>query len=106
MGGHRSNDNKNKRILTGAVATSALLVLSNLIQPVHSTTTAASTTPTTVTYHWTITNTTQRLDGVLRYALGINNNPGHQTAIEVNTGDTVVVKVTNGLNVPTSLHWH
>ncbi|KAJ3300597.1 hypothetical protein HDU76_006050, partial [Blyttiomyces sp. JEL0837] len=26
--------------------------------------------------------------------------------IEVNTGDTVVVKVTNGLAVPTSLHWH
>ncbi|KAJ3316614.1 hypothetical protein HDU76_001672 [Blyttiomyces sp. JEL0837] len=60
----------------------------------------------TVTFDWTVTNTTQRLDGVLRYSLGINGQPGHLTPIVVNTGDTVVVKVTNGLKVPTALHWH
>ncbi|KAJ3332470.1 hypothetical protein HDU76_000116 [Blyttiomyces sp. JEL0837] len=59
-----------------------------------------------VNYKWTVTNTTQRLDGVLRYALGINGSPGYKTAIEVNSGDIVVVEVTNGLQVPTSIHWH
>jgi FtsP/CotA-like multicopper oxidase with cupredoxin domain len=60
----------------------------------------------TVTYTWTITNTTQNLDGVTRYALGINGQPGHLTPIIVNKGDRVVVTVINGLNVPTSIHWH
>ncbi|KAJ3321863.1 ferroxidase fet3 [Blyttiomyces sp. JEL0837] len=83
----------------------------NFIQTASTTSATAtasspSPTPKTVTYRWTVTNTTQRLDGVLRYALGINNKPGHETAIEVNTGDTAVVIVTNGLHVPTSLHWH
>ncbi|KAJ3309889.1 ferroxidase fet3 [Blyttiomyces sp. JEL0837] len=79
--------------------------MSKLLLALLSTTVAVSHAAT-VTYHWTITNTTERLDGVLRYSLGINNNPGYQTPIEVNTGDTVIVKVTNGLTVPTSLHWH
>ncbi|KAJ3278996.1 hypothetical protein HDU76_009671, partial [Blyttiomyces sp. JEL0837] len=35
------------------------------------------TSAATVTYNWRVPNTTQRLDGVLRYAFGINELPGH-----------------------------
>jgi iron transport multicopper oxidase len=68
--------------------------------------TLKTTLAATVSYTWTITNTTQNLDGVTRYALGINGRPGHLTPIIVNKGDRVVVTVINGLNVPTSIHWH
>ena len=60
----------------------------------------------TVSYEWTITNTSQNLDGVTRFALGVNGNPGYLTPIIVNKGDKIIVKVKNGLDVPTSLHWH
>jgi iron transport multicopper oxidase len=62
--------------------------------------------PQTRVYNWTVTNFTSSFDGVSRYTLGINNNPGHLTGIDINLGDTIVVAVTNGLNVPTSIHWH
>lgn len=57
-------------------------------------------------YNWTITNFTASYDGVLRNVIGINNKPGHDNPIEIILGDTILVNVTNGLNVPTSLHWH
>ncbi|KAJ3194032.1 hypothetical protein HK101_003633 [Irineochytrium annulatum] len=60
----------------------------------------------TVSLTWTITNTTQALDGVSRFALGINGQPGHLTPIHVNTGDRLIITVKNGLNKPTALHWH
>ena len=62
--------------------------------------------PQTRVYNWTVTNFTSSFDGVSRYTLGINNNPGHLTGIDINLGDTIVVAVTNGLNFPTSIHWH
>ena len=58
------------------------------------------------TFNWTITNFTASYDGVTRYVLGINNKPGHLNSIEIDLGDTIQVSVTNGINVPTSLHWH
>ncbi|KAJ3066779.1 ferroxidase fet3 [Podochytrium sp. JEL0797] len=61
---------------------------------------------TTVILYWTATNFTQNLDGVARDALGINNVPGFNTPINVNAGDRVVIHFTNGLQVPTSLHFH
>jgi iron transport multicopper oxidase len=67
---------------------------------------SALAAPQTRVYNWTVTNFTSSFDGVRRYTLGINNNPGHLTGIEINLGDTVVVSVTNALNVPTSIHWH
>ncbi|KAJ3021920.1 UNVERIFIED_CONTAM: hypothetical protein HDU68_009405 [Siphonaria sp. JEL0065] len=60
----------------------------------------------TVSYDWTITNFTQALDGVERFALGINGKPGHETFIQATKGDKVVVFVTNNLLVPTSIHFH
>ncbi|KAJ3066776.1 ferroxidase fet3 [Podochytrium sp. JEL0797] len=66
----------------------------------------SSTPQTTVTLYWKATNFTQNLDGVARYALGINNVPGFNTPINVNAGDRIVIYFTNGLNVPTSLHFH
>ncbi|KAI9333362.1 Cupredoxin [Zopfochytrium polystomum] len=57
-------------------------------------------------YHWTVTESLQALDGVPRLALGLNGRPGHETSIVVDSGDTIVVHVTNNLTVPTSLHWH
>lgn len=67
---------------------------------------SALAVPQTRVYTWTVTNFTSSFDGVRRYTLGINNNPGHLTGIDINLGDTIVVSVTNGLKVPTSIHWH
>ncbi|KAJ3066780.1 hypothetical protein HDU98_009968, partial [Podochytrium sp. JEL0797] len=52
------------------------------------------------------TNFTQNLDGVPRHALGINHIPGFNMPINVNAGDRIVIHFTNGLEVPTSLHFH
>ncbi|KAJ3086747.1 hypothetical protein HK102_012568 [Quaeritorhiza haematococci] len=64
------------------------------------------TTAATVHYDWTVTNVTAALDGVTRPVLGVNGKPGHLTAIDVNMGDRVVIKVKNGLDVPTAIHFH
>jgi iron transport multicopper oxidase len=66
----------------------------------------ANAIPTTRIYKWTITNFTTNFDGVSRNVLGINNKPGHDNPIDITLGDTLIVSVTNGLNVPTSIHWH
>ncbi|KAF2864483.1 carbohydrate-binding module family 20 [Piedraia hortae CBS 480.64] len=60
----------------------------------------------TVSYQWTITNTTLSPDGIQRPAFLINNQyPGPR--IEANWGDTIQVTVKNSLtNNGTSIHWH
>ncbi|KAJ3069073.1 hypothetical protein HDU98_007844 [Podochytrium sp. JEL0797] len=65
-----------------------------------------SVSPETVILYWTATNFTQNLDGVTRFALGINNVPGFDMPINANTGDRIIIYFTNGLDVPTSLHFH
>ncbi|KAJ3416604.1 ferroxidase fet3 [Chytridiales sp. JEL 0842] len=60
----------------------------------------------TVVYNWTVARIHVNYDGVSRNAFGINGMSSHKTAIEVNTGDRVIVNVTNALDVPTSIHWH
>ncbi|KAL9090642.1 MAG: hypothetical protein Q9159_001889 [Coniocarpon cinnabarinum] len=64
-------------------------------------------TGTTVTYDWTITNTTCNPDGSGdRICLLVNNQyPG--PTLEANWGDTISVTVRNNLtNNGTSIHWH
>ncbi|KAJ3058559.1 hypothetical protein HDU99_006751, partial [Rhizoclosmatium hyalinum] len=60
----------------------------------------------TITLFWTATNTSQSPDGVTRFALGINNLPGHESGIHANQGDRIIIHFKNGLKVPTSLHFH
>ncbi|KAJ3124726.1 hypothetical protein HK100_011138 [Physocladia obscura] len=60
----------------------------------------------TISLNWTATNFSQNLDGVERYALGINNVPGHLTFINANVGDRIRIYFTNALSEPTSLHFH
>ncbi|KAJ3340029.1 hypothetical protein HDU83_007283 [Entophlyctis luteolus] len=45
-------------------------------------------------------------DGVVRWTLGVNGAASRLSPIKCNKGDTVVVIVTNNLNVPTTLHYH
>ncbi|KAH8671175.1 iron transport multicopper oxidase fet3 precursor [Xylariales sp. PMI_506] len=61
----------------------------------------------TVTYEWEVTWVDASPDGlVTRPVIGINNQWPCPT-IDVNVGDTVVVKMTNGLgNETTGLHFH
>ncbi|KAG0041838.1 hypothetical protein BGZ83_001242 [Gryganskiella cystojenkinii] len=64
-----------------------------------------SDTPTTRYYDWTIFQQDIAPDGLMRPMLLVNGMfPG--PLVEANTGDRIVVKVTNQLNVGTSLHWH
>ncbi|KAI8590516.1 Cupredoxin [Geranomyces variabilis] len=63
-------------------------------------------TPVTRDYYWVVTNFTAAPDGVSRTVLGINNTLGSANCIEANMGDRIRVHVKNGLNVPTSIHWH
>ncbi|KAJ3160788.1 ferroxidase fet3 [Geranomyces variabilis] len=58
------------------------------------------------TYNWHISRFIELPDGVEVSRLGINGRAGAETIIDVNVGDVVKVFVTNGLDVPTTLHWH
>ncbi|KAF9133731.1 hypothetical protein BGW39_009088 [Mortierella sp. 14UC] len=61
--------------------------------------------PTTRTYDWTISQKTIAPDGLERPMLLVNGMfPG--PLIEANTGDRIVVKVTNNLVNGTAIHWH
>ncbi|KAJ3378274.1 hypothetical protein HDU84_007702 [Entophlyctis sp. JEL0112] len=60
----------------------------------------------TVVYEFAISNITTKEDGVIRWTLGVNGAASRLSPIECNKGDTVVVIVTNNLNVPTTLHYH
>ncbi|KAJ3213039.1 hypothetical protein HDU67_003454 [Dinochytrium kinnereticum] len=66
----------------------------------------ATASAKTVTYRWSLTNTTMNLDGVDRHGLSINNRPGHQHSIEVESGDRVVLHLNNELAEPASIHFH
>ncbi|KAG0369235.1 hypothetical protein BGZ54_010522 [Gamsiella multidivaricata] len=62
-------------------------------------------TPTTRYYEWTISQQTIAPDGLERPMLLVNGMfPG--PLVEANTGDRIVVKVTNKLNNGTAVHWH
>ncbi|KAG0295441.1 hypothetical protein BGZ96_011717 [Linnemannia gamsii] len=62
-------------------------------------------TPTTRIYHWELTQSTISPDGLDRPMLLVNGMfPG--PLIEVNTGDQVVVHVTNNMVNGTTIHWH
>ncbi|KAI7832414.1 Cupredoxin [Gamsiella multidivaricata] len=62
-------------------------------------------TPTTRTYDWTISQQTIAPDGLERPMLLVNGMfPG--PLIEANTGDRIVVKVTNNMVNGTAIHWH
>ncbi|KAF8938134.1 hypothetical protein BGZ58_001522 [Dissophora ornata] len=64
-----------------------------------------SKTPTTRTYDWTITQQTIAPDGLERPMLLVNGMfPG--PLVEANTGDNIVVKVTNNMVNGTAIHWH
>ncbi|KAG0053230.1 hypothetical protein BGZ83_001468 [Gryganskiella cystojenkinii] len=64
-----------------------------------------SATPTTRHYDWTISQKDIAPDGLSRPMLLVNGMfPG--PLVEANTGDRIVVKVTNKLTVGTALHWH
>ncbi|KAJ3207155.1 hypothetical protein HDU82_004005 [Entophlyctis luteolus] len=60
----------------------------------------------TVVYDFAISNITTKEDGVVRWTLGVNGAASRLSPIKCNKGDTVVVIVTNNLNVPTTLHYH
>lgn len=57
-------------------------------------------------FKWSVTQFLDAPDGVTRSVLGINGKPGYDTSIIVDQGDTVIVDVTNLLDVPTAIHWH
>ncbi|KAG0311013.1 hypothetical protein BGZ99_010444 [Dissophora globulifera] len=62
-------------------------------------------TPTTRYYDWTISQQDIAPDGLQRSMLLVNGMfPG--PLIEANTGDRIVVKVSNNLAIATALHWH
>ncbi|KAG0270935.1 hypothetical protein BGZ95_001345 [Linnemannia exigua] len=62
-------------------------------------------TPNTRYYDWTISQKTIAPDGLERPMLLVNGMfPG--PLIEANTGDRIVVKVTNSLVNGTAIHWH
>ncbi|GJJ76294.1 iron transport multicopper oxidase [Entomortierella parvispora] len=64
-----------------------------------------SSTPTTRYYDWIISRQNIAPDGLMRPMLLVNGMfPG--PLVEANTGDRIVVKVTNHLTVGTALHWH
>ena len=64
-----------------------------------------SSIPTTRNYDWTISQQDIAPDGLVRPMLLVNGMfPG--PLVEANTGDRIVVKVTNHLTVGTALHWH
>ncbi|KAI9343557.1 Cupredoxin [Obelidium mucronatum] len=90
---------------TAAAGVLAAVVLAFTFFAFFRTTTPPPPTKT-VELHWTVTNTSQNLDGVARFALGINGRPSHEARIDAARGDRVVVRLTNGLRVPTSLHFH
>ncbi|KAF8979466.1 hypothetical protein BGZ46_005413 [Entomortierella lignicola] len=61
--------------------------------------------PTTRYYEWTISEQTIAPDGLERKMLLVNGLfPG--PLVEANTGDRIVVKVTNNITAGTSIHWH
>ncbi|KAJ3321864.1 ferroxidase fet3, partial [Blyttiomyces sp. JEL0837] len=60
----------------------------------------------TVNYKWSIGYVDGNFDGVPRTSIGVNGQPGHETAINVTMGDRVIVEVTNNLDVPISIHFH
>ncbi|KAI1318994.1 hypothetical protein EDD11_005192 [Mortierella claussenii] len=62
-------------------------------------------TPTTRYYDWTISQQTIAPDGLERPMLLVNGMfPG--PLVEANTGDRIVVKVTNNMVNGTAIHWH
>ncbi|KAF8987472.1 hypothetical protein BGZ52_004371 [Haplosporangium bisporale] len=62
-------------------------------------------TPTTRVYHWELTQSTISPDGLDRPMLLVNGMfPG--PLIEVNTGDQIVVHVTNNMVNGSTIHWH
>lgn len=60
----------------------------------------------TVEYKWTVSQFKANLDGFERLVIGINNKPGYLNKIEVNSGDTIRVILTNNLSEATGIHWH
>ncbi|KAJ3075694.1 hypothetical protein HDU98_007251 [Podochytrium sp. JEL0797] len=91
------------KTLAVSLAIGLSLILLLLATP-HPTTTPNP--PSTITLHWTATNTTETFDGVPRFALGINGRPGHLASITANQGDRIIIHFTNALDVPTSIHFH
>ncbi|KAJ3115095.1 ferroxidase fet3 [Phlyctochytrium bullatum] len=67
---------------------------------------ADDSSPNVVEYDWTITNITVNYDGIPRWAIGINNRSAFEVPIELRLGDILKLKVKNGLDVPTSIHFH
>ncbi|KAF9431520.1 hypothetical protein BGZ76_000199, partial [Entomortierella beljakovae] len=64
-----------------------------------------TSSPTTHYYEWTISQSTIAPDGLERPMLLVNGMfPG--PLIEANTGDRIVVKVTNKMVNGTAIHWH
>ncbi|KAG0214798.1 hypothetical protein BGX28_001433 [Mortierella sp. GBA30] len=62
-------------------------------------------TPTTRYYDWTVSQQTIAPDGLDRPMLLVNGMfPG--PLVEANTGDRIVVKVTNSIINGTAIHWH
>lgn len=56
-------------------------------------------------YDWVIRNRTAAFDGFTRTVLVINDQfPG--PLIEVNEGDTIIVRMKNDLDTPVTIHWH
>ncbi|GAB9467006.1 hypothetical protein Gpo141_00004366 [Globisporangium polare] len=60
----------------------------------------------TIRYDWCVTQFDDASDGVTRKVFGINDRPGHETAIEAVVGDTIEVWVENKISEPTCIHWH
>ncbi|KAF9953103.1 hypothetical protein BGZ70_000358 [Mortierella alpina] len=62
-------------------------------------------TPTTRYYNWELSQSTISPDGLARPMLLVNGMfPG--PLIEANTGDRIVVNVTNNMDSGTAIHWH
>ncbi|KAJ3146723.1 ferroxidase fet3 [Geranomyces michiganensis] len=99
----------------------------SILIPLHFTLVATAPLGKLRTYNWHISRFVEAPDGVQVSRLGINGRAGVETVIgeklrrgghniqplptwlrnpDVNVGDVVKVFVTNGLDVPTSLHWH
>ncbi|KAI5309701.1 hypothetical protein KEM55_002613 [Ascosphaera atra] len=65
----------------------------------------AHATPTTRSYNFTLSEVLGAPDGVVRPLRVINGEfPG--PLIRLNSGDRLLINVTNHLSQPTSLHWH
>lgn len=105
-----TKDFPRRRFLQGVAASGVLMGLSSRVTPVWaqglaSTTTGVAPVLSGTEFALTIAETAVNFTGVPRVATTINGSIPAPT-LRWREGDTVTLRVTNRLAVPTSIHWH